>query len=63
MTVQDLINDLLKFPKEKRIVFWNETLDDNYWNIYISEDEINNTDVVLCPVDNLERNKKICIMN
>ena len=63
MTVQDLINDLLKFPKEKRIVFWNETLDDNYWNIYISEDEINNTDVVLCPVDNLERKNKKCIMN
>jgi len=49
MTVKELIEELSKFPQDKRIVVWNETLDDNYWRIDISEDEINNTDVVLYP--------------
>ena len=49
MTVKELIEELSKFPQDKRIVVWNETLDDNYWYIDISEDEINNADVVLYP--------------
>ena len=49
MTVKELIKELSKFPPNKKVVVWNETLDDNYWRIDISEDEINNADVVLYP--------------
>ena len=49
MTVKELIKELSKFPQDKRVVVWNETLDNNHWNIDISEDEVNNADVVLYP--------------
>ena len=49
MTVKELIKELSKFPPNKKVVVWNEALDDNYWRIDISEDEINNADVVLYP--------------
>jgi len=49
MTVKELIKELSKFPQNKKVVVWNETLDNNYWRIDISEDEINNADVVLYP--------------
>ncbi len=49
MTVKELIEELSKFPQDKKIVVWNETLDSHYWYIDISEDEINNADVVLYP--------------
>ena len=49
MTVKELIEELSKFPQDRRVVVWNETLDNNHWRIDISEDEINNADVVLYP--------------
>ena len=49
MTVEELVKKLSTYPKDKRIVFWNETLDDNHWGVKIHEDNINNEDVVLFP--------------
>ena len=49
MTVKELIEKLSKFSQDKRVVVWNETLDNNHWSIDIIEDEVNNTDVVLYP--------------
>ena len=49
MTVKELIEELSKFPQDRRVVVWNETLDNNHWRIDISEDEVNNADVVLYP--------------
>ena len=49
MKVKELIKELSKFPQDKKVVVWNETLDNNYWRIDISEDEVNNADVVLYP--------------